>query len=390
MKRLLLLACLSAGCHLTWVKRIDLNLSVLNDHNELLVVEGQCNLPDDAILEARLRDKGGRRWAYGQGRVQAGRYYVVLEISRCPGFRPLDLDVYFDPIAASAKVQRVTGDLGQALAGPYVVESKGRALIMRQKKVMLTMSARQMRIRKLVAGDGDVDDLHSYLVRHPNDAESLIGLGLAYLKQRPSQHYVNSEAYKMLKDGLLQKPTATALEMEARLWIARLDDKERREREERERQKAPSYHARFQDEHLIRPGQAVGAFQLGMPYQFLAVSFKLVATDQPTVFELQDFPGLRLTLSQPYGSVVAIATRDERFHTQEGIHPGSELSELLAVLPDTQVDFGDRETRADGRVYDFATVRLAGVRLLIERSYDPMLPIPRPVISEIEVVKPDP
>lgn len=121
------------------------------------------------------------------------------------------------------------------------------------------MSARDMALR-LQQGDGDVDELQSYLVRHPNDAESLIGLGLAYLEHRPSQQHVHSEAYKLLQQGILAKPASNSLEMEARLCLARLDEKARREAEERERDEQPTYSSRFVNEVLIRPGQALGAF----------------------------------------------------------------------------------------------------------------------------------
>jgi hypothetical protein len=384
-----LAAWLLAGCHLTWVRPVSLDMKLTNDRNELLTVEGNCTLPDGAVLEAQLLDKNGRRWAYGRGSVKHRRYFVVLEVSRCPGFRPLNLDVYFDPMLASAQVQRITGERGEGLRGEHLIESHGRNLVWIRQRVVLTMSARQVTIRRLQSGDGDIDDLQSYLVRHPNDAESLIGLGLAFLKQRPSQHYVQSEAYKMLLEGIKHKPAATALELEARLWVARLDEKAAREAAERERQKAPAFSSRYIDDVLIRPGQALGAFQLGMGYQFLCLSFRLQPTDQKNVYTLNEFPGLRLTFEDD-GPLIRVATTSSRYRTQEGIGPGSDLADLQKILPQVTVTYSPVEIRQDGRAYANATLPLEGIQLLIEQSYDPNLPLPEQVVKEVEVFKSPP
>ena len=378
------------GCHLTWVRPVHLDVQVTNDRNELLTVEGRCNLPDDAVLEARLLEKGGRRWAYGRGSVKDGHYYIVLEVSRCPGFRPLNLDVYFDPLLASAKVQRVTGERGEAMRGDQLFESHGRIMLLMRQRVVLTMSARQVFIRRLQGGDGVVEELQSYLVRHPGDPESLIGLGLAFLKQRPSQHHVNSEAYKMLLEGIKNKPASNALEMEARLWVARLDEKAQREAAERERQKIPSYSSRYLDDVLIRPGHSLGAFELGMGFQFLSLSFRLQPTDQVGVYTINEFPGLTLTFDGPYGPLVKVATQSERYRTQEGIGPGSEWEAVRRILPELTVTYSPVEIREDGRAYANATVPLRGLNLLIEQSYDPNFPIPEQLVKEVEVFKSSP
>lgn len=376
------------GCHLTWVRPVHLEVGLTNDRNELLTLEGKCDLPEGSILEAQLRENQGRRWAYGRGRVHKGRYFVVLEISRCPGFLPLELEVFFDPLLASARVQRITGVRGEAMVGDQVIESHDRNLVMVRRRVVLTMSARQVAIRRLQSGDGDIDELQSYLVRHPNDAESLIGLGLAFLKNRPSQHYVNSEAYKMLKEGIKNKPAAQQLEMEARLWVARLDEKARREAAERERQKAPTFSSVYVDNVLVRPGQALGAYELGMGFQFLSLSFRMQPTEQAGVYVIPEMPGLRLTFNGSSGRLVRAATQNRRYRTKEGIGPGSELQDLLKLLPELEVTFTAPEIRADGRAYANATIPLEGLTVLVEQSYDPNFPIPEQVIKEVEVFKP--
>lgn len=374
------------GCHLMWVRTVDLNWRLTNDSNELLTLEGTGNLPDGAVLEARLMENG-RRWAQGRGVVQGGRYFIVLEISRCPGFRPLDLQVIFDPVLAGSQVQRYTGARGEALAGNCLVELGDRRLLIKSQKLVLTMSARQALIRRLQRGDGDIDELHSYLARHPNDAESLIGLGLAFLKQRPSQHYVNSEAYRMLVEGIKAKPAATALEMEARLWVARLDEKAAREAAERERQKGPSYSSVYVDNVVIRPGLALGAFELGMGYQFLSMSFHLLPTSQAGQYTLQELPGFVLSFDPSSGLLVRASTTDVRYRTQNGLGPGLDVSELKRLFPDLSLSYSPVEIRADGRAYANCTVTFKGMNLLIERSYDPEFPLPEEVVHSVEVFK---
>mgnify|MGYP003606083491 FL=1 len=373
-----------AGCHLTWVRPIHLDVQLTNDRNELLSVEGSTNLPDGALIEARLAQTDGRRWATGRGWVHEGRYYIVLEVNRCPGFKPLNLDVFFDPVVASANVQRVVGSRGEAMSGDLLVESHDRILLLQRTRIVLTMSARELALQRLQQGDGDVDELQSYLVRHPNDPESLIGLGLAYLKHRPSHQHVHSEAYKLLQQGVLGKPASNSLEMEGRLWIARLDEKARREAEERERRKAPTYSNRFISETLIRPGQALGAFHLGMGEQFLRMSFRLRPTDIRGKFTIDVIPGLVLTFTEG-GNLIKASTTDIRYRTQEGIGPGSDVEELQRVLPTLTIAFSPPETGQDGRAHRYATVELKGLNLYLEQSYDPKFPLPESTVKQVEV-----
>lgn len=374
-----------AGCHMTWVRSIRLQVQLTNDRNELLTVEGDTNLPDGALIEARLSQKDGRRWAGGRGWVRQGHYFVVLEINRCPGFRPLNLDVFFDPVLASASVQQVVGTRGEAMSGDLLVESHDRLLVLKRTRVMLTMSARDMALRRLQQGDGDVEELQSYLTRHPNDAESLIGLGLAFLKHRPSQQYVNSDGYKLLQQGILNKPASNALEMEARLGLARLDEKARREAEERERRQAPTYSSRFVNETLIRPGQALGAFRLGMGHQFLAMSFRMRPTQIKSQYTIDVIPGLVLTFAGEDGALERASTTDIRYRTQEGIGPGSDVEELQRVLPSLKIEFGPARVGDDGRAHRYTTVELRGLKLLLEQSYDPAFPLPESTVKQVEV-----
>ncbi len=141
---------------------------------------------------------------------------------------------------------------------------------------------------------------------------------------------------------------------------------------------------------LVWPGQSLGAFQLGMGYQFLCLSFRLQPTDQAGVYIIHEMPGLKLTFEGGTGSLIRAASQSPRYRTQEGIGPGSDVADVLKLLPQTQIVYSPVEIRQDGRAYANATVPLQGLNLLIEQSYDPNFPIPEQLVKEVEVFKPAP
>lgn len=383
---LLLTLALAAGCRVTWVRNIQLTTRLLNDHNELLTVEGNCNLPDGAVLEARLRDRAGRRWAYGRGEVRNERFFTLLEISRCPGFKPLTLEVYFDPLAATARVQEFTGERGEALAGSMLWESHGRILVMKRQRIVLTLSARQARVRRLVAGDGDVDELRSYLARHPDDGMSMIGLGLAFLKQRPSERHPGSEAFRMLLQGVKIGSGDANLDSEGRTWLAALEERQRREDEERARREAPPFDPKYLTATLVNPGRAVGLFELGTPERALLLNFKLRPTGQPGEFTIAEFPELKFALNSD-ALLARITPLTSRYATREGLRIGSDGDFLRKLIPGLQVDYQDEAApRANGRIYSHARLELEGLNLELERSYDPNFPLPQESVTAMEVV----
>lgn len=382
---------LASGCHLTLVKKVQLEAVLVNDDNTLLSIEGHTNLPDQAVIETRLMDERGRRWSSGTGAVSDGRFVVVLDISHCPGFKPLQLDVYFDPLVANAAVQSLTGSRGEALGGPLVLDQHDRLLVLRRMSVMLQMTHREAALRKLESGDGDVSELESYLARHPNDAEALIGLGLAYLKQRPSERHPGSKAITFVSRGLALGPKSDKLELEAKLWLSRLEAEERRLAMERERVSQPKPSEAFVSETLVSPGEALGAFRLGMRLKYLVRHFSVdhLPSDQTTgteVFHISEFPGLELKVDRQEGLLVSASSTNPLFRTQEGLRVGSLIDEVRQWLPDAAITYGPDQVGEDGRLRAEGKLELDGLVLTVERTVNPDFPLPAEAISKIEVI----
>ena len=105
-------------------------------------------------------------------------------------------------------------------------------------------------------------------------------------------------------------------------------------------------------------------------------------------FSVDPMPGLLLKFDRS-GLLMSAASSDERYRTQEGIGPGSDVDDLMRVLPSLQIEWTAPELKADNRAHRYANVRLKGLILLLEQSYDPAFPLPQSIIKQVEVyVKP--
>jgi hypothetical protein len=388
---LLALSLAQTGCQFVRVHKIELSADIVNDDDTLLTVEGQTNLPDGAEVEAILSDTRGRRLAFERGQVSHGKYFSVLDISQAPGFRILSLEVFFDPLTASAQVQGLTGSRGEAMSGPLIEDSHERQIAIVRRRLMLQMSPREAMLRKLGSGDGDMSELESLLTRHPDDPEILIGLGLAYLKQRPSERHPNSRAEVFIKQGIALHPRSRQLELQARLWLSRLEAEAREVAEQEARAQHTQPADPFHTQSEIRPGEGMGAFHLGMPGRFIRRHFLLEeeagavnATEDR--YALTDLRGVEVGLDRTTGNLTSLATTDPRFKTSAGVGVGLLIEDVRKSIPAVgAIAYGPEEKRADGRLYIQGKVELNGLTLTFERNTNPVFPVPMERVIKVEV-----
>ncbi|MGN0011910.1 MAG: hypothetical protein ACI37J_01150, partial [Candidatus Bruticola sp.] len=113
---LFVLSAFLAGCSLLGYFDANLSVSVTNDKNHLLAVEGRTSMPDDTPVSVVLREEK-EVLAKVSTTVESGVFAVTLDLSTAPGNCALNLDIILDPSQGPESVQKVTGKRGEYLYG---------------------------------------------------------------------------------------------------------------------------------------------------------------------------------------------------------------------------------------------------------------------------------
>lgn len=388
------LVVLLCACTVIPVRDYHLSVRILNDSNNLLVVEGDTNLPEGAPVEAGLYDGDGRRLSSSRGLVEQGRYFVVLDVSTVPGFSHHTLVVSFDPLLASSEILDITGHRGEAMRGDLVEYQKGRNLLVSRTDVMLVVESRQAGYRELQEGDlaAAIRELESYLARNPHDTEAMISLGLAYLEWRQAERRVGTRAHVLLQRAIELAPESERA-VEARLWISRLEAEERARRAEIAFRRSVSVGpgSVFHSNKTVVPGEALGAIRLGMPYRAL---IRRLAPDNLPAFEegvetvsFSTFHGLTVGIDSETSKVVWASSDSEFFRLDGDLGVGSLLQEFQGKLKGVYTPaYGPEKRLADGSFESFGVIRLDGLVLYVRRTRDAVVGIPVDTVVEIQVI----
>ncbi|MCA9796167.1 MAG: tetratricopeptide repeat protein [Candidatus Eremiobacteraeota bacterium] len=391
----LLILALLAGCTVRMVTSYKLDARVTNEGNNLLTIEGESNLPEGAPVEAQLVDKGGRRLARGEGQVSDGHFFMVLDVGRVPGYTHHQLVVDFDPIVAPYTVTDLTGKRGEAMTGEQVEFEAGRYRLVKRLDLVLEVNDRQAGYRELERGDlaGAARELESHLQRNPRDVDATMRLAETYIQWRKAEQRAGTRAY-----ALFQRVVDLAPDSEqagrARLWISRIDAERRAREAQAELERSLKNGGRFRELKAIRPGRALGAISLGMPYRPLARRFAPLSRpdfsgDGVERVVFKDFNGVSVGVNRRTHRVVWAATESDFYELPNGLKVGSVIQEFRGRMRVRTPHYGKVSSDSEGYEVSYGDVAVDGLVLTFQRRTDPTFRLPVDRLYRITVVARD-
>lgn len=388
----LLMVALLAGCTVRMVTSYKLDARITNEANNLLTVEGETNLPEGAPVEAQLLDKGGRRLARGEGQVRDGHYFVVLDVGRVPGYTHHQLVVDFDPIVAPYSVTDLTGKRGEAMTGDQLEFEAGRYRLVKRLDLVLEVNDRQAGYRELERGDlaGAVRELESHLQRNPRDLDATMRLAETYIEWRKAEQRAGTRAYALFQRVVDLSPESEQAGR-ARLWISRIEAERRAREAQAELQRSLKNGGRFREVKTIKPGRALGAITLGMPYRPLARRFAPLSRPdfsgggvEKVVFK--DFNGVSVGVDRRTHKIVWAATESDFYELPNGLKVGSVIQEFRGKMRVRTPRYGKVSSDSEGYEVSYGDVPLDGLVLTFQRRTDPTFRLPVDRLHRITVV----
>ena len=380
-----ILLALLVGCSITRVRPYHLTVSLTNDSNRLLTVEGETNLPEEAPIEAAIYEESGRRLLVHQTKVQDGSFFVLLELSKLAGYTPYRLEVAFDPLLASGDTTGLTGARGEAMTGDQVEFESGRYRLV--EKFSLTLSGEGKALVQHHDPAVMVKQLEKLVEDNPEDLELKLQLALALLRWSESERRPGTRAHLLLNEVIATRENSTEAET-AKMWIGRLEAEEKARRAEAALREDMAGKGRFVKRTRVVPGESLGAIRLGMPYRVLGRRFRPVrrpsfAGDGVATIEFKDFKGVSVGVDRQTRRVVWASSTDPFFRMDGGYGVGSLVQEVPGLKTPK---FGPEETDDEGNRVSYGVRAKRGVEFTIERKKDPVTRFPIDSIAEIRVL----
>ncbi|MBQ7529537.1 hypothetical protein IJT10_06505 [bacterium] len=348
-----------SGCSLFGYVAADLTISITNDNNVLMSVEGKTNLPDDTPVRIYLKEQD-KVISNGDAVVEKGSFVDTIDLSYAPGNTALTLEVIVDPTEAPDNVQRIIGEHGEFMISDQLEELGNTNCLVERLRIVLPMSKRKVAIRRIQSGDYGLGlvSLENIIESDPNDEEAKAWMAVALLNKDASENTVGSRAYNLLssiKINNLHEP----LRGMCIHWKERWDREESIARKERERKDAIAKNKAKLNatRYLIKPGEYLGGVFIGAEAKevySLAVPKNYPSPDATGIikYKMPDRP-ITVYFDNSTSRVIEIYTEDATFSLVGNIGVGSTVSSVKKHFPDGRLRMDEDEYQPDGMILAF-------------------------------------
>lgn len=390
-----------AGCDRPKDRTVKMELKAVNTANKILVVEGTTDLPAGSKLAAELDGHDGRVFMRDESVVRDGAFYFDFDLDSLSEFSAYKVVVTFDPVRAPLAVRRYTGLWGEALTGAGVEKVSGHKIFRAQKEILLSTSAkgfdwegRDFETMESPERTRIIDELERYLNEHDDDKIAKLALARAYIAAEPiKEKVVGSRAHQLLVEAA-RSTASDPNGVLARKLLAEIEVADSVQKKAEKTRRAVAGGSRYRTDFSVKPGQSLGGFRLGAPYEVALRYFKTDrradfknSTTDPTI-TLTDFMGMELTYGKHSRRLVAARTTSPRFQLPEGVGVGSLLQELQRaygtdVIPTPA--FRYQGSTADGKKLYIGVVETDGLDFEITRSVDSEFGIPVDKVTALTV-----
>lgn len=347
------------GCSFFGYISAGLTVSVTNDNNQVLSVEGHSNLPDGTVVRAVLKESE-KPIAKNTCSLENGRFHTVLDISLAPGNCALSLEAVIDPVESPLDVKDVLGSHGEFLIGEQVEDIDGSSCLVNRMRLVLPMNKRNMAIRRVQAGDYNlgIAALEGIMAVEPNDDEVKAWLGYALLSRDSSENSIGSRAYELLNSVNLKKlnePIRSLCGSKLARWKEAVD----KEKQERERRQAirSTLARREARKSEIKVGRTLGGVDIGVSardvYQ-LAIPDKYPAWSSSglVLYHMPDRP-VDVYFDGQTSVVVEVYTESRSYLVGGRVGVGQDMADAEEMFPDGRLTLDSERFMPDGSRVSF-------------------------------------
>lgn len=350
---LFVLSVFLAGCSLFGYFDANLSVSVTNDKNHLLAVEGRTSLPDETPVSVVLRE-GKEVLAKGNSTVKKGTFAVTLDLSTAPGNCALTLDILLDPSKGPESVQKITGRRGEYLYGEQVEEVGNLYLVTERLRLVLPMDRRTVAIRRAMSGDYNlaIASLEDILVIEPDDQDLKAWLAYSLLSRDPHEDKLGSQAYQLLGSIKVEK-LGEPIRTYCQKWSNRLKQLKAEQAKENERKAAiaKTLAKREALKSKLEAGKFLGGVYLGANarevYE-LAIPDKYPAWSGDVIVYHMPDRNVEVHFDGKTSEVIEVHSEDPKFAAKNNVGVGSPLTDVAGAYPDGRLTMSPAEAQSDG------------------------------------------